>query len=146
MVTMMSRWSSRVTLTGAAAAGSPVTSAPINSETSKSVLMTSFLRSSGYRVRPDFGYWRGRPENWTEVPRRVGRAGRGTSSAGDLQDHADTRRELGRLVGRLPSAEPRELTHELRVDFARHHQLHELILIRGAVRAIALRAEPRGEL
>jgi hypothetical protein len=59
---MTSRWSSRVTLTGAAAAGCPVARAMIRSVAIKGVFMTS---SSGL---PDIGCYRVRPERAPKVP------------------------------------------------------------------------------
>src|SRR6516164_346928 len=142
MVTMTSRWSSRVTLTGAAAAGPPATSAPISNEASTGVLMTSFLpvfRISSCSISAAEELDRGGHAKFHGGPPPDGGPPR-TGSAGDLQDDADACRELGRLVAGLPSTEPLELTDELRIDVARHHQHENLILARRAVRPIGLGA------
>src|SRR6266850_6074282 len=131
---MTSRWSSRVTLTGAAEAGCPVASATIRIEAINGFFMTSL---PVFRISSTAGLDR---ERSPEVPGAD--PGR---SAGDSQDDADLDGERGGLLARLPATETTELAGELRVRLAWDRELDERRI--GRVDAAALDgAESRDEL
>src|SRR6266478_2864081 len=131
-----SRRSSRVTLTGAAAAGCPVASAAIRIEAISSVFMTWFLPV--FRISAAVELDRRGRRKFPRVPREAG-------SAGDSHDDADRNGECGRRLARLPATELREATVEFRVRVARDSELDDRPV--GRVEPAGLdRAEPRDEL
>src|SRR5712691_10748929 len=105
---MTSRWSSWVTLRGAAAAGPPAASTRLRAKAISGLFMR-FLPV--FRIsRPAELDRRGCPK----FPRRVP----GWRSAADSYDDAGLRGERGGFSSRLPSPETGELTRELRVRLA----------------------------
>src|SRR6266478_6615866 len=131
-----SRRSSRVTLTGAAAAGCPVASAAIRIEAISSVFMTWFLPV--FRISAAVELDRRGRRKFPRVPREAG-------SAGDSHDDADRNGECGRRLARLPATELREATVEFRVRGAWDSELDDRPV--GRVEPAGLdRAEPRDEL
>src|SRR5438093_7168525 len=132
---MTSRWSSRVTLTGAAAAGCPVASATIRIEAINGFFMTASLPV--FRISSTAGLDRsGRRKFPAPIP---------GGSAGDLQNDADLDGERGGLLARPPATEATELAGELRVRLAWDRELDERPI--GRVEAATLdAAESRDEL
>src|SRR5438876_2440983 len=123
---MTSRWSSRVTLTGAAVAGCPVASAAIRIEAINDCFMTSSPPGL-----PDFVHCRVRPQRSPEVP-----GADPGGSAPDLQDDTDLDGERGGLLARLPATEPPELADELRVRLAWDRELDGRPIGRGDAAAL----------
>src|SRR5437867_11454184 len=133
---MTSRWSSRVTLTGAASANGATASMRIRVEAISRCFIAWFL--------PVFRIWL-----LTELDRAgqgkfPGPVARGTL-AGDSQDDPDLGGERGGRYRGLPAAQTRELAGELRVRLAGDRELDDRPLV--SVDAPVLdAAEPREQL